>query len=214
MQEFLYGFSGFRPQVDAVRLDPSLPPQLAGITLSNLDWQGRTFTLHIGPQETSVTLEFRRGDAANYSRRSEDCGGSALHLSFPPDALILQPTEDLVRCRQIYGYIFASGIAGGRRRRRKSGDSLDCRRTAGETHRRSGSSGDIGNDQGASWKPRSFPLLGGSVLLTASSGRQLPLRLQITPRESMSSLLRRFRRSLCDSSFLALATRRPAASLS
>ena len=100
MQEFLYGFSGFRPQVDGVRLDPSLPPQLVGITLRNLAWQGRTFTVHIGPQETSVTLN----------------SGAALPLITPGGAktvepgapLILptrrsdqQPTQDLTRCRQV-----------------------------------------------------------------------------------------------------------------
>ncbi len=100
MQEFLYGFSGFRPLVDAVRLDPSLPPQLAGITLSNLAWQGRTFTMHIGPQETSITLN--SGAALPVitpgGAKTVEAGTPVTIPTRRPD---LQPTEDLVRCRQI-----------------------------------------------------------------------------------------------------------------
>ncbi len=100
MQEFLYGFSGFRPQVDAVRLDPSLPPQLAGITLSNMAWQGRTFTVHIGPQESTVTLN--SGAAlpviAPGGAKTVEPGAPLIIPTRRPD---LDPTEDLVRCRQI-----------------------------------------------------------------------------------------------------------------
>ena len=115
MQEFLYGFSGLRPQVDAVRLDPSLPPQLAGITLSNLAWQGRTFTMHIGPQESSVTLN----------------SGAALPVITPAGAKTVEPGAPLIiptRRPDLepyrgpgplppdHGDVFASGIAGGCRR--------------------------------------------------------------------------------------------------
>jgi trehalose/maltose hydrolase-like predicted phosphorylase len=100
MQEFLYGFSGFRPHVDAVRLDPSLPPQMHGITLSNVAWQGRTFTMHIGPLETSITLN--SGAAMPLITPG---GAKTAELGVPvtiptrrPD---LQPTEDLVRCKLI-----------------------------------------------------------------------------------------------------------------
>lgn len=100
MQEFLYGFSGFRPLVDAVRLDPSLPPQLAGITLTNLAWQGRTFTVHIGPRETSVTLN--SGGAVPVitpgGARTVEPGAPLIIPTRRPD---LQPTEDLVRCGEI-----------------------------------------------------------------------------------------------------------------
>ena len=41
LQEFLYGYTGFRWRGDGVRLDPSLPPQLTGVTVSALHWQGR-----------------------------------------------------------------------------------------------------------------------------------------------------------------------------
>ena len=41
LQEFLYGYTGFRWRADRVRLDPSLPPQLTGVTASALHWRGR-----------------------------------------------------------------------------------------------------------------------------------------------------------------------------
>ncbi len=100
MQEFLYGFSGLRPEVDGVRLDPSLPPQLAGITLSNLTWQGRTFTVHIGLKETSVTLN--SGTALPVitpgGRKTVEAGSPLVIPTRRPD---LEPTEDLVRCRLV-----------------------------------------------------------------------------------------------------------------
>jgi hypothetical protein len=100
MQEFLYGFSGFRPLRDAVRLDPNLPPQLAGITLSNLAWQGRTFTMHIGPKETTVTLN--SGESFPIiTPAGEKTVGRSVALTIPTRRSDLIPTDDLARCRQI-----------------------------------------------------------------------------------------------------------------
>jgi trehalose/maltose hydrolase-like predicted phosphorylase len=56
LQIFLYGFSGMRWREDRVRLDPILPPQLAGLTLRRMLWQGRAFDVAIGPERTTVTL--------------------------------------------------------------------------------------------------------------------------------------------------------------
>lgn len=100
LQEFLYGFSGYRSLPDAVRLDPNLPPQLAGITLRNLTWQSRTFTMHIGPQETSVTL--------NSGAPLPVITPGGVKTVQPGTALViptlrsdLQPTDNLARCREI-----------------------------------------------------------------------------------------------------------------
>jgi len=100
MQEFLYGFSGYRPLANSVRLDPNLPPQLAGITLRNMVWQGRIFTLHIGPKETSVTLN------SGVPMPVLTPGGSktaqaGVALIIPTRRSDLQPTDNLARCRQI-----------------------------------------------------------------------------------------------------------------
>jgi trehalose/maltose hydrolase-like predicted phosphorylase len=100
LQVFGYGFGGLRFGADAVRLDPSLPPQLRGITLTHLRWQSRSFTLAIGPLTTTVTadsgpplpVETPRG------RHIVPPGGSITIPTRRPD---LQPTADLVRCQQV-----------------------------------------------------------------------------------------------------------------
>jgi trehalose/maltose hydrolase-like predicted phosphorylase len=56
LQVFLYGFSGMRWREDRVRLDPTLPSELAGITLRRMRWQGREFDVAIGPEHTTITL--------------------------------------------------------------------------------------------------------------------------------------------------------------
>jgi trehalose/maltose hydrolase-like predicted phosphorylase len=100
MQEFLYGFSGLRPLVAGVRLDPSLPSQLAGITLRNLAWQGRTFTVHIGPRETTVTLNAGAPlpVITPGGLKTVQLGAAVILPTRRPDLL---PTDDLARCRPI-----------------------------------------------------------------------------------------------------------------
>jgi trehalose/maltose hydrolase-like predicted phosphorylase len=100
MQEFLYGFSGFRPLVNAVRLDPNLPPQLAGITLRNMVWQGRTFTLHIGPRDTSVTLN-SGAPLPVLTPDGSKTVQSGVALIIPTRRSDLQPTDNLARCREV-----------------------------------------------------------------------------------------------------------------
>ena len=57
LQEFLYGFSGMRWGANSVQLSPSLNGQIGAIVLHDLQWQGRTFTVAIGRQRTTVTLQ-------------------------------------------------------------------------------------------------------------------------------------------------------------
>jgi trehalose/maltose hydrolase-like predicted phosphorylase len=57
LQEFLYGYSGMRWNSNNVALNPSLNGQIGGVVLHNLQWQGRTFTVAIGQQHTTVTLQ-------------------------------------------------------------------------------------------------------------------------------------------------------------
>jgi trehalose/maltose hydrolase-like predicted phosphorylase len=57
LQEFLYGYSGMRWGANSVQLNPSLNGQIGGIVLHDLQWQGRTFTVAIGQQLTTVTLQ-------------------------------------------------------------------------------------------------------------------------------------------------------------
>ncbi|KUL34157.1 haloacid dehalogenase [Streptomyces sp. NRRL F-4489] len=57
LQVFTHGLTGLRMTEDRVRLDPTLPPQLAaGVTLRGLRWQGRTFDVALGAHQTTVRL--------------------------------------------------------------------------------------------------------------------------------------------------------------
>jgi len=57
LQEFLYGYSGMRWGANSVELKPSLNAQIGGIVLHNVQWRGRTFTVDIGQQHTTVRLQ-------------------------------------------------------------------------------------------------------------------------------------------------------------
>jgi len=56
LQEFLYGYTGLRWRADGLWLDPSLPPQLDGVTLAALPWRGRTVKIEVRPGGTVLTL--------------------------------------------------------------------------------------------------------------------------------------------------------------
>lgn len=57
LQTFTNGLTGLRLRENAVHLDPMLPPQLSqGVTLRGLHWQGRTYDIAIGAEQTTVRL--------------------------------------------------------------------------------------------------------------------------------------------------------------
>jgi trehalose/maltose hydrolase-like predicted phosphorylase len=100
LQVFEYGFSGMRFTPTAVALDPSLPPQLPGVTLRNVQWHGSTFTVAIGPQTTTVTLA--SGPPLPLSTpqgaKTVTTGQSVTIPTRRPDQ---QPTNDLARCQSV-----------------------------------------------------------------------------------------------------------------
>jgi trehalose/maltose hydrolase-like predicted phosphorylase len=100
LQEFLYGYSGMRWRGDRVHLDPSLPPQLTGVTLRAVHWRGRTLRVRIARQSTTVQL------LAGKALQLEAPGGSVtlpagatarLPTRRPDEA----PTDDVARCRPV-----------------------------------------------------------------------------------------------------------------
>ncbi|WP_223281279.1 glycosyl hydrolase family 65 protein [Streptomyces antnestii] len=98
LQVFTHGLTGLRLQEDALRLDPSLPPQLGrGVTLRGLTWRGRTYDIAIGPRRTTVRLT--AGEpfpvVTPAGRATVDRGGLVLRTRRPD----LEPTSDLARCR-------------------------------------------------------------------------------------------------------------------
>lgn len=100
LQQFYYGFSGLRFGVDALRLDPSLPPQLTGLTLRHLKWRGRSFDLRIERARSTVTLE--TGPAMQVKTPSGPrtlAEGKPLILATRKPDLI--PTDTIARCRTV-----------------------------------------------------------------------------------------------------------------
>jgi trehalose/maltose hydrolase-like predicted phosphorylase len=108
LQVFEYGYSGLRFTPNAIQLDPSLSPQLQGITLNNLQWQGRAFTVTIGPASTQVSLT--SGAALPVQTPAGLVtvapGQSTTIATRRPD---LQPTKDLARCQQVSASSFVPG---------------------------------------------------------------------------------------------------------
>src|SRR5205823_11507902 len=108
LQVFEYGYSGLRFMPNAITLDPSLSPQLQGITLNDLHWQGRVFTVTIGLRSTQVRLT--SGSALPVQtpagRVTVAPGQSITMATRRPD---LQPTNDLARCQQVTASSFVPG---------------------------------------------------------------------------------------------------------
>ena len=98
-QVFTFGLTGLRWRDDGIRLDPMLPPQLAGgVTLRGLHWHGRTFDVRIGANTTTVTL--RSGGALPVDARGTHHEvGSGSPLSLPTRRPDLAPTTNLARCK-------------------------------------------------------------------------------------------------------------------
>jgi trehalose/maltose hydrolase-like predicted phosphorylase len=96
LQEFLYGYTGFRWRAGGIRLDPSLPPQLTGVRAAALHWRGRTVSVAVRRHTTRVTL--RSGPPV---RVSSPGGTHVLRstLAIPTRRPDQKPTDDLARCR-------------------------------------------------------------------------------------------------------------------
>ena len=97
LQEFIYGYTGFRWRAHTVTLDPSLPPQLTGVTISALHWQGHTLRVAVQRSHTTVTLT--AGAAMQVTSRSGKHtlkpGKSLTLATRRPDQV---PTTDVARC--------------------------------------------------------------------------------------------------------------------
>jgi hypothetical protein len=98
LQVFEYGYSGLRFTPTAIQLDPSLSPQLQGITLNDVQWQGRVFTVTIGPQSTQVKLTSGSSMPVQ-TPTGQIIVGSGQGVSIPTRRPDLQSTTDLARCQ-------------------------------------------------------------------------------------------------------------------
>ncbi len=97
LQEFLYGYSGLRFGPGAVTLAPSLTGQLGGVVLHDLAWHGRTFTVTVKPNQTTVVL-----DSGAPLTISTPTGRRVVRTGQPLTLATARPdqarTSDVVRC--------------------------------------------------------------------------------------------------------------------
>jgi trehalose/maltose hydrolase-like predicted phosphorylase len=100
LQEFLYGYTGFRWRADRVQLAPSLPPQLRGITVHALHWQGRVLRIAIRPERTRVTLVSGDPLTLDTPGGSSTLGTGETRV-LPTRRPDLTPTDDLARCKPV-----------------------------------------------------------------------------------------------------------------
>ena len=100
LQEFLYGYTGLRWREDRLRLDPMLPPQLAGgLRLTGLRWQGRVFDVALGASASTLTL--RSGDPATVETPA---GTRTVSVGAPlnlPTRTAGPDAGNLARCRPV-----------------------------------------------------------------------------------------------------------------
>jgi trehalose/maltose hydrolase-like predicted phosphorylase len=98
LQEFLYGYTGMRWRGEQVTLDPSLPPQLTGVTLNAVHWQGRTLRIAVRRSGTQVTLVSGAAVPLSWAGGSQTVGsgGSVTIPTRTPDTTA---TDDLARCK-------------------------------------------------------------------------------------------------------------------
>ncbi|AEW97906.1 MULTISPECIES: discoidin domain-containing protein [Streptomycetaceae] len=99
LQTFPAGLGGLRWQADGVRLDPSLPPQLAdGVVLRGLRWRGRAFDVAIGAHTTTVRLT-GGGPMTVYGPQGAQVVSAGVPLVLKTRRPDLAPTDDAARCR-------------------------------------------------------------------------------------------------------------------
>ena len=97
LQEFLYGYSGIRWGANSVELNPSLNAEIGGIVLHNLQWRGRTFTVTIGQQRTTVRLQ-SGAPLPVQTPAGVRLVSASRALTLPTRRPDLAPSNDLVRC--------------------------------------------------------------------------------------------------------------------
>jgi len=101
LQTLAYGFTGLRWDAEALRLDPTLPPQLApGITITGLQYHGSSVDVRLGADRTTISLAsgepVRVGTPAGEQTLST--GHDVTIDTARPD---LDPTDNLARCKDV-----------------------------------------------------------------------------------------------------------------
>jgi trehalose/maltose hydrolase-like predicted phosphorylase len=98
LQEFLYGYSGLRWSATGVNLAPSLTAQPGGVTLHNLMWHGRVFTVAVGSHRTEVSVQSGGSLPVTVAGVSHTISPGQT-LTIPTRRPDLSHTTDLARCQ-------------------------------------------------------------------------------------------------------------------
>lgn len=98
LQEFLYGFTGLRWGTSSISLNPSLPPQLPGIVLTDLKWQGRTFDLRVEKNTTRLKLQSGPAMSVTVPGGAVETVKPGSELRVPTQQPADTTTADLARC--------------------------------------------------------------------------------------------------------------------
>jgi trehalose/maltose hydrolase-like predicted phosphorylase len=101
LQEFLYGFTGLRWETGSIEIDPSLPPQLPGVDLTGLKWQGRVFDLTVGQKTTELHLVSGTALPVTVADGSVRTVRPGATLTIPTRQTNQSATTDLARCRTV-----------------------------------------------------------------------------------------------------------------
>jgi trehalose/maltose hydrolase-like predicted phosphorylase len=99
LQTLPYGLAGLRWRTDGLFLDPTLPPQLAaGVSVDDLQYQGRHVRVDIGARTTTVTL--LSGSPVTVRTPSSARTLTPHHpVTLPTRRPDLAPTDNLARCQ-------------------------------------------------------------------------------------------------------------------
>jgi trehalose/maltose hydrolase-like predicted phosphorylase len=112
LQEFQYGYTGLRWNGSAVQLSPTLPAQIPGITVRDLAWHGRRFTVAIGGRTTKVTLDSGGPLPVQADGMTRVLRGHA-SMVIPTRRPDLAATTDLTRCQPATASYPAAGAVDG-----------------------------------------------------------------------------------------------------
>lgn len=102
LQEFLYGYSGMRFNAGNVQLAPALNKQISGVSLHDISWQGRTFSVNVTSRNTSVTLQSGSPLPLSTPQGSRTVG-TGQTVTIPTARPDLKATGDAVRCQTATG---------------------------------------------------------------------------------------------------------------
>ncbi|GAA4986335.1 carbohydrate-binding protein [Kitasatospora paranensis] len=99
LQTFPYGLAGLRWQQDALVLNPMLTPQLGGgVTLTGLQYQGRSVNVEIGAQNTKVSLVSGNPITVKFPTGPQTLAQGS-PLTVPTARPDLVPTSNQARCQ-------------------------------------------------------------------------------------------------------------------